>query len=106
MTTHRYDDAGRLVESVTTVEPEWDEVERAWAMTLIDVESDTCNGCGQPLSETLTREAYEGYEAGPPAVCQGCKELHRTQRTYVDDKDLHALRFTVHRTWRDEHGLR
>jgi hypothetical protein len=104
VTTHRYDDAGRLVESITTTETEWDEVERAWAMTLTDVESDTCHGCGQPLSETLTRDAYEGYEAELPSVCQGCKALHRQQRNYVDDKDLHALRFTVRRTWRDEHG--
>lgn len=91
-----------MIRAVTTTEPEWDPVERAWAIALIDVEADTCKGCGQPLSETLQRDAYEGYDAQPPAVCQGCKIMHRKQREYATDRDLHALRFTVRRTWQDE----
>jgi len=63
------------------------------------VEGDTCPGCGEPLSETLTSEAYQGYKVDPPRVCHGCKALHTRQREYVQDKDLHALRFTVMRTW-------
>jgi hypothetical protein len=74
-------------------------------MLLSDIEADVCRGCGQPLSETLTLEAYEGYEAGPPAVCQGCKALHRRQREYDEDKDIHALRFSVNRTWKEEENL-
>lgn len=107
MTTYTYDDHGLVTRAVTETEVEWDEEERGWAMTLIDVEADTCDGCGQPLSETLTREAYEGYDSGPPAVCQACKILHRRQGDYVDDKDAHSLRFTVRRTWQEEaHGHR
>lgn len=91
---------------MTEVEPEWDDVERAWAVMLIDVEADSCTGCGQPLSETLHPDAYEGYDAGFPAVCQGCKALHRRQDDYGDDKDLRSLRFTVTRRWQEEdpHG--
>lgn len=93
---------------MTVTEPEWDETERAWAMLLIDIEADTCSGCNQSLSETLTLEAYEGYESGPPAVCQACKALHRRQSEYSEDKDVNALRFSVRRTWKgeDEHGHR
>lgn len=105
MTRYIYDDHDRLVESVTTVDPEWDETERSWAMLLIDIEADICSGCGQPLSETMTLEAYEGYESGPPAVCQGCKALHRRQREYDEDKDVRALRFSVNRTWKEEEPL-
>jgi len=102
VTTYTYDEHGRISEALTITEPEWDETERAWAMTLVDVEADTCGGCGQPLSETMTLEAYEGYESGPPAVCQGCKALHRRQGEYDEDKDVRALRFSVRRTWKDE----
>ena len=70
-------------------------------MVLLDIEADTCSGCGHPLSETLQIDAYEGYDSGPPAVCQACKVLHRRQTNYVDDRDVHALRFTVSRTWED-----
>jgi hypothetical protein len=106
VTTYTYDDHGRVIEAVTITESEWDETEQAWAMLLIDIEADTCGGCGQPLTETLTLEAYEGYESGPPAVCQGCKALHRRQEEYREDKDVNALRFSVRRTWEEEkdHG--
>lgn len=105
VTTFEYDEEDRLIRSVTEVEPEWDDTERAWATALLDVEADTCGGCGQPLSETLRPEAYQGYEAPPPAVCQGCKALHARQRADADagDKDLHANRYAVNRTWRDPH---
>jgi hypothetical protein len=105
VTTYTYDEHDRIVEAVTITEPEWDETERAWGMTLTDVEADVCNGCGQPLSESLTLEAYEGYESGPPATCQGCKALHRRQREYEEDKDVRALRFSVNRTWKEETDL-
>lgn len=85
--------------SVTEVEPEWDDTTRAEALALIDIEADTCSGCGQPLSETLLLEAYQGYQSGPPAVCQGCKALHSRQKDYAEDNDLAALRFTVKRVW-------
>jgi hypothetical protein len=103
VTTYEHDDQGRVVRAVTEVEAEWDDTERAWATALLDVEADTCGGCGQPLSETLRPEAYQGYRADPPAVCQGCKALHARQREYAEDKDWHALRFGLHRTWRDPH---
>jgi hypothetical protein len=105
VTTYEYDDGGRVVRAVTVVEAEWDDTERAWATALLDAEADECSGCGEPLSETLRPEAYQGYEVGPPAVCQGCKALHARQRSDADagDKDLHANRYSVVRTWQDPH---
>jgi hypothetical protein len=94
-----------VIRAVTVTEPEWDDAERAWATALLEVEADTCDGCGQPLSETLSLEAYQGYDVPPPAVCQGCKALHNRQRAdaAAGDKDLHANRYQVVPTWRDPH---
>jgi hypothetical protein len=70
-------------------------------LTLIDIEADTCSGCGHPLSETLLPEAYQGYRSDPPAVCQGCKARLNREKDYADDGDLPALRFTVKRVWEE-----
>lgn len=69
------------------------------------MEADTCNGCGQPLSETLRPEAFQGYSAPLPMACQGCKALHARQAEYGDDRHLSALRFQVQRTWQPETGV-
>jgi hypothetical protein len=68
---------------------------------LIDLEADTCSGCGQPLSETLLAEAYQGYRSDPPAVCHGCKALVSRQKDHAEEDDLPALRFTVRRVWEE-----
>lgn len=78
-------------------------------MTLLDLEADTCKGCGHPLSEAASREGFEGYEASDPAACQGCKALMIKQRDYADSDYLPALRFGVTRIWKptphgDHHG--
>lgn len=84
---------------MTEVEPEWDDEARAEALILMEIEADTCSGCGQPLSETLHPGAYSGYRASDPAVCQGCKALHHKAKDYADDEDAHLLRYGVTRTW-------
>lgn len=101
ITRYEHDDEGRIVRSITETEPEWDDNERAWAIALLEVEADTCKGCGQPLSETLQPEAYQGYEASDGAACQGCKAVRRKQDAYAKakDPDLPILRFAVTRTW-------
>lgn len=47
--THRhvYDDAGRLMTTVVTREPEWDDVERRKMLALVEYESTICK-CGYP----------------------------------------------------------
>lgn len=68
------------------------------------MEADTCDGCGQPLSETTLPEAFEGYDVPDPAACQGCKALlnKQGQEEYAESKYLPAYRFQVVRTWREE----
>lgn len=46
---HTYDDEGRLVRTVVTREPEWDDMERANMLALADWESDLCK-CGLPAA--------------------------------------------------------
>ncbi|MDF5758620.1 hypothetical protein [Spongiactinospora sp. TRM90649] len=86
---------------MTVREAEWDDEQRAWAVALLDLEADTCDGCHQPLSETTLREAFEGYDVSDPAVCQGCKALLIEQRReeYATNPNLPAFRFGVRRTW-------
>lgn len=66
LTTYTYDEAGRCVASVTTMEPEWDDVSRAHLLALLEYEAGLCAGCGRPLSETTNplmdgRFIYDGY---------------------------------------------
>lgn len=97
LTTYEHDDDGRLVRSVTEVEPEWTDKERAWAFALIEEEADTCSGCGQLLSETTRPEAEGGYDAGA-VRCHACTQVHKAQAPYVEHDPM-SLRFTVKRTW-------
>ena len=101
VTEYELDEHGRVVRSVTVREAEWDDEQRAWAVALLDLEADTCDGCGQSLSETTTSEAFEGYEVDDPAACQGCKALLTKQRQeeYATSPNLPAFRFGVRRTW-------
>lgn len=67
MVEYEYDDDGRLIRSVTTREPEWDEQERAWFLALAEFESRPCPNCGRPTS-VCTDPASEGRWAVPPPM--------------------------------------
>lgn len=96
VTTHTYDEAGRLVRSVTVREPEWTEQDLAGAIALLKVEADTCPGCGEPLSEATHPDAEGGYQADLPTRCHACTELNRVREKYQDGRSLY---FQVRRTW-------
>ena len=60
-------------------EPLWLEDDRAWAMALLEVEADTCSGCGNPLSETTAfifdakgRKVPAHTYAASRFVCAAC----------------------------------
>ncbi|MFC5744833.1 hypothetical protein [Actinomadura rugatobispora] len=72
---------------------------RAEAIALLDVEADTCTGCGQPLSETTHPDAFGGYKTEPPVRCNGCDALRLGQKDYAEVPHFHTLRWRVHRTW-------
>jgi hypothetical protein len=84
-----------VVRSVTHVEAEWDEKERAWALALLDVEADVCPGCGHPLSETTDPDAEGGYEVEEPTRCHACTPLGKAHEVYKDHPP--GLHFVVKR---------
>ncbi|MFR9796636.1 hypothetical protein ACL02U_12130 [Streptomyces sp. MS06] len=52
-------------------EPLWLDDDRAWALTLAEVEADTCADCGQPWSEA-TDPAHEGRWHAAVVRCHAC----------------------------------
>lgn len=85
-----YDDEGRVAETVTSVEPEWDEFDRAMIDAYLDYRSDL-HTCGRPLSESLKDDdkpdpQYQvGYE-----VCRACAAFDKFSAEQAKkDKDLH-----------------
>lgn len=81
---------------MTEVEAEWDDENRAWAIALLQVEADTCRGCGEPLSESTHPDAEDGYAVDLPTRCHACTALDQARAPYQDGR---ALYFEVQRTW-------
>jgi len=73
--THHYDDEGRLVRTIVTREPEWDDVERAKMLDLADYEATLC-GCGLPESVADEDPDLEMVERKCP-VCAGLAVNYR-----------------------------
>lgn len=76
--------------------PEWDDTDRMFATALQIVERDTCDGCGQPLSETLSQDA-EYAASGPPSRCKGCDTLSQSADRHKDSPRPNALRYPIER---------
>lgn len=72
VTTYEYDDAGRLVRSMTVREAEWGELDRAAAMSLMDYEASVCHGCKQPLADATDIGNEERWTAEVTARCHSC----------------------------------
>ena len=72
---HHYDDAGRLVRTVVTREPEWDDVERAKMLALATYEATLC-ACGLPESVADEDPDLEMVERVCP-VCAGLAKNYR-----------------------------
>lgn len=95
-TEYEYDEAGRLIRSVTTREPEWDEQERAWMLALAEHESRLCPLCGRPLS-VCTDPATEGrWKTAPPTRCYATTSVIQARKPY-DEKSAEprALMFSA-----------
>lgn len=84
---------------MTVREPEWTEQDLAEAMALLKVEADTCQGCGEPRSETTSPKAAGGYDVDGPVRCHACAALNVERDKHKDGRDLF---FAVNRTWRDD----
>lgn len=84
VTKHRYK-KGRIVDSVTTTEPEWDaeSVELITAFAAIEADRHTC---GHLLSESSSlaanpdnRKRTIDYIVEPPGHCFACEAIKRAQ---------------------------
>lgn len=94
---YEYDESGRLVRSVTTTEPEWDEDEQNWMLALAECRDLTCSGCGGWLPETTTVEA-ERWTVPPPTRCGKCTAIGIAQDRHAEDhQQLHATRWSAQR---------
>lgn len=96
-TTYEYDPDGQLVRAVTVTEPEWDTGDRKWALALLELEADTCGGCGGPLTETTDADAEFGYEVPAPHRCHRCTALAVKRAEYREANHPEALIFTARR---------
>jgi hypothetical protein len=96
------DAEGRVVEMITSTEPEWDETDRGVIYALLDYQADLCPSCGLPMSDYLHTEG----KPDPPlsssyAVCVACVAKERIFMTQ-DKRDQMIERSggTVYKTAR------
>ncbi len=89
---YEYDDAGRLVRSVETVEPEWDDEQRGWVQALAELGHQSCSGCGGFLPDTMKVDAE--YVAEYPLRCHRCEALE-IRRDQVRETARHPGSFAV-----------
>jgi hypothetical protein len=85
---HEYDDAGRLVRTVVTREPEWTDLERDKMLALAEYESRIC-GCG--LHESIADQDPDlELEFRVCPICAGLEQAGR-QLHADDEKAIEAL---------------
>lgn len=82
---------GRLVRTVSTREPEFDEIDRAMINAVLDFQADK-HSCGRPLSESLKDDDPDWqdplYQVGVQ-VCMACMAYDKYQAAHRgDDKTL------------------
>lgn len=82
-TVHEYDEAGRVVRSVTTAEPEWTEADRGLVLALLAEQRETCSACGHPMSvcrdPRMTWQVIEEV-CGPSRISQAAAENVRESK--------------------------
>lgn len=82
---HEYDAAGRLLRTVVTREPEWDDYEREKLAALVQYEAEIC-ACG--LHESVADEDPDLELT--PRRCPVCAGLEQTMRT-INEQDETAV---------------
>lgn len=94
---HEYDDAGRLLRTVTRREPEWDDEQRAWMDAWLLYKSGVHEACGHYLPDSTATEAEDGYVAELPIRCHACTARARAFTRYSESQHVEALLFPVKR---------
>lgn len=94
-TVHEYDDAGRLVRSTTTVEPEWGPEDHELALSLLAYEAQLCPGCHAPVGETTAPEREFGYTT-EAVMCHRCVAIGREHERWARSGSApHAMLVTA-----------
>lgn len=89
ITTHEYDEAGRLTRSVTHREPEWTAEDRGWLQALLAEQAETCRGCGHPVDESA--DPASAYHWSIREVrCQACAVLEADE---ANERELRTPRY-------------
>ncbi|MFF2954337.1 hypothetical protein ACFVVU_23705 [Kitasatospora sp. NPDC057965] len=82
-------------------EPAWTDSDRAWALALLQVDDETCRGCGQPLAESTSPELEEGWVA-EVIRCHACTTAAQTSNRFQQGGgDSSGVHVHVHR--REDH---
>lgn len=84
VTEYRYDDAGRLTESVTERESEWDAAERAWMLALASYQAQVHEQCGTYLPDAIRPEDDGAFRAELPTRCHICTARLAAIAAHVD----------------------
>jgi hypothetical protein len=90
VTEHEYD-GGRLVRSVTTRLPEWDDEQRGWMLALAAYRASLCPSCGRPLSVCADPESEGKWVVPPARRCFATTALQIAAPRYKDSPQPEAL---------------
>ncbi len=74
---------------------EWSDEDLALALALLDVEADSCPGCGMPQSVVMAPEAEQRFAPGPPIRCHYCTARSQSAKAHETDYHPHARFYTV-----------
>lgn len=82
MTEYEYDDAGRLIRSMTTREPRWTEQDQAEMLALAEYRDSLCPCCGLPKDIVLGHERDAPKFVVTKRYCLARSTLAETQAAF------------------------
>jgi hypothetical protein len=97
VTTHEYDQDGRLLRSTARQEAEFDDSDRAMFLGLQEYEDGLCPNCGLPLDETTDGGNEFAYRHGERVRCHACgtqAQWVHAQQDGMSDVDRASVLFT------------
>jgi hypothetical protein len=75
----------------------WTDEDQAWALALLQVEAETCRGCGQPLGESTDADLEELWQA-EVIKCHACVTAgHRAESWQKSGGSQHGANIHVTR---------
>ena len=65
------------------------------ALALTEYEAGLCDGCGQPMHQSMDPETEGRWVAPPPARCHACTAIEHRSADYGQNEAPRALRFSA-----------